>query len=350
MAKIKSFNSMDALLGVNQVRKDHDITLLQATLKRFGYLRTGYVNGEFCRGTEKAVRRFQRFYGLKVDGVAGPKTKEALMQPRCGIPDENNDYSSSFVLRGCKYSTLNLTYAFENDSADLPTDQARDIIRGAFNEWAKVSLLNFAEVSVNQNPTFRIAWVKGDHGDGSPFDGPGNVLAHAFFPPPCGGPHAGELHFDEAEKFSATAGDGIHLGAVSLHEIGHLLGLSHSEDPSAIMFPTYSSSRLQLDQDDINGINELYGQQRLYPGGQVNGYLSGDNDSALFTIELVSQAFVILDGPGNADFDLYIKREAAPTTTNYDLRAWTVSSDESLRITPESRPFLYSCSQLSGKW
>jgi hypothetical protein len=90
----------------------------------------------------------------------------------------------------------------------------------------------------------------------------GNVLAHAFFPPPCGGPNAGKFHFDDAEQWALEAGANVFdTQTVALHEIGHLLGLSHSTDPNAIMFAFYSGERRALGQDDINGIRALYGRR-----------------------------------------------------------------------------------------
>jgi predicted Zn-dependent protease len=46
---------------------------------------------------------------------------------------------------------------------------------------------------------------------------------------------------------------------VVLHELGHSLGLDHSSDFEAVMYPSYSRSTGTLTQDDINGIQHIYG-------------------------------------------------------------------------------------------
>lgn len=59
---------------------------------------------------------------------------------------------------------------------------------------------------------------------------------------------------------------GYNLFAVAAHELGHSLGLSHSKDPSAVMYPSYRShSRTQssLSRDDTLGIQKLYGEERV---------------------------------------------------------------------------------------
>lgn len=54
---------------------------------------------------------------------------------------------------------------------------------------------------------------------------------------------------------------------MAAHEFGHSLGLSHSSDPGALMYPTYSykdPKTFILPADDVAGIQSLYGKHTLY--------------------------------------------------------------------------------------
>jgi hypothetical protein len=50
------------------------------------------------------------------------------------------------------------------------------------------------------------------------------------------------------------------LTFVAVHEIGHSLGLLHSSNPDAVMFPVVGPNQVftDLNQDDIAGIQSLY--------------------------------------------------------------------------------------------
>ena len=55
---------------------------------------------------------------------------------------------------------------------------------------------------------------------------------------------------------------GIDLMQVVTHELGHSLGLLHSEVTSSVMGPTYNgyNPNFRLTEDDIKGIQALYGK------------------------------------------------------------------------------------------
>ncbi|MFD9942879.1 matrixin family metalloprotease [Nonomuraea sp. NPDC059023] len=180
-----------------------------------------------------------------------------MRTPRCGFPDQPS--AGQFVAQGNRWPTNEVTYSFTPPfSPDVSEADQRAALRAAFDRWAAVTNLTFTEVG--NNGQIRIAWAARDHGDGFPFDGQGSVLAHCFYPPPNGGDIAGDCHFDEDETWSVNVPpSGFDLYTVALHEIGHGLGLAHSADNNAVMFPSYQGVRRELSDDDIQGIRSIYG-------------------------------------------------------------------------------------------
>lgn len=240
-------------------------------LDRLGYTSLAQITATaersaFDANLEQAVRKYQRFHGLQPTGIVDEPTRRMMETPRCGVADlvEGHDPHpglAEYVLSGGRWGSMSVTYRFDSGTGDLAGDLERNIVRQSFDVWAAVTPLEFTEVTAPTEADIRISWVTGDHGDGSPFDGPGHVLAHAFFPPPLNQQPglAGDMHFDDAETWSETgAGGTIDLLSVAIHELGHALGLRHSSDPNAIMFPTYSGPNHNLGADDIAGIQAIY--------------------------------------------------------------------------------------------
>jgi hypothetical protein len=186
-----------------------------------------------------------------------------MQKPRCGFPDRPSAISSGrFVAQGNRWDNTNITYRIVNFTAELNQAEIRTAVGQAFDLWGVVVPLTFTEVTGNAD--ILISFVTGDHGDGESFDGVGNVLAHAYYPPPNGGDIAGDAHFDDAETWTVNvpiSGGGIDLVTVAAHEFGHSLGLDHTNIANALMFPTYSGLHRFLEQDDIDGIQSIYGKR-----------------------------------------------------------------------------------------
>jgi hypothetical protein len=192
--------------------------------------------------------------------------------------------AAAFVLTGDKWpqaflgSPVTITYSYANifkgqllDPNDQPLSNTviRDSIQEALSLWASVAPLNFVEVpdsgpsvsDVEYSASLSNAEIRfGDHY----IDGFGNVKAHAYYPASLFSGLAGDVHFDTGDRW-ALVGTLTYpdlLGCAE-HEIGHALGLDHSLDSNAVMYPTFHRMNGLgtgfLTADDIAGIQAIYG-------------------------------------------------------------------------------------------
>lgn len=142
----------------------------------------------------------------------------------------------------------NLTWYFKNFTSFRAQAEQKISFQATLDKWAAVAALTFTEAAApDQQQSFDV--------DFNIIDGPFGILAFAYFPsPPNPETIAGDITYDISDDWSDTT---LWQG-VTLHEAGHSLGLGHSADPAAIMFPSYQATDI-LGDDDINGIQTLYG-------------------------------------------------------------------------------------------
>ncbi|XP_037694660.1 macrophage metalloelastase [Choloepus didactylus] len=203
---------------------------------------------------ENKIQEMQQFLGLKVTGQLDTSTLAVMHAPRCGVPDVHNFKT---MRGGPVWKKHFITYRINNYTTDLARADVDDAIQKAFQVWSDVTPLKFRRISAGK-ADIMILFSRKEHGDFYPFDGKNGILAHAFGP---GAGIGGDAHFDDDEIWTKNS-RGINFFLVAVHEIGHSLGLDHSNDPKAIMFPTYRYVDLHtfsLSSDDIRGIQFLYG-------------------------------------------------------------------------------------------
>merc|ERR1719153_1536927 len=213
----------------------------------------------------KAVKTFQEFAGLKATGEVDEETLKLMSLPRCGVRDlvaRLPGNVSRYQAQGSVWEKRTLSYRVTRYSRKMSATLVNADVRKAFKYWSDVTNLKFFSKEKG-DVDIEIGFFTFNHGDGDPFDGVGGTLAHAFFPI-----YGGDVHFDADEQWTVRSWRGTSLLQTAAHEFGHSLGLSHSDQPAALMAPFYrgDQGRVALDQDDITAVQALYGEKKEAAG------------------------------------------------------------------------------------
>nr|XP_043637527.1 metalloendoproteinase 5-MMP-like [Erigeron canadensis] len=268
LGKVLNNNPIKHLQGCHKGDKVQGLHKLKLYLAKYGYL--NYQNSpdhtnadEFDEELDAALKSYQNFYHLNATGVLDENTVSQMLVPRCGHPDKKIHQHGTKLLHTVSHfqffanepkwppSKSHLTYAFDSD---YPNNYIPPVDR-AFNTWATSSnYFTFSRVSDINGADLKIAFESPQHGD---VDFELNDLAHANPPP------GGRFHYNSAIPWSVgprPVRNHFDLETVALHEIGHLLGLDHSQYRDAVMFASINAGIVKgLNFDDIQGIKVLYG-------------------------------------------------------------------------------------------
>lgn len=225
-------------------------------------LHYGYIEENSQADFETVLISFQERYNLPVDGTLNTETLKLINRHRCSVGENR------FRIHHSKWNKTHLFWYFPQGQ-DTHINGAEK----AFKLWEENSNLKFTRLTLpTQKPDITITVVAKSHSfryncQGSqkcPFKFDVGELAHAYFPEDEGG--CREIHLDIAENWYYGVDGNLENNQISFlmvltHEIGHTLGLSHSDVESAIMFPWYSQTIKSLDEDDKMALEALYGSK-----------------------------------------------------------------------------------------
>lgn len=223
------------------------------------------------------------------------------------------------------WADTDLTYGFVNYTSDLGQAAQRTAVARAFAMWASVTPVTFTRVNdcgLPQNdpgctePDLRIGFYGRDHGPDEwdpQFDGRGGSVGHAFYPLSTTGTLAGDIHLDDTERWTTNLANGVDLQAVMLHEIGHALGVKHSDQTACggaatamrrpTMCETFSRSDRILAPDDVRAARAAYGSAGVTCGGYpvTVVWADGERPTARDDVILGTNGANVIDGGGGRD-------------------------------------------------
>jgi len=234
----------------------------------------GYTDSLLAEDATKELREGLRQFGKDI-GYTGRRLKykkllKVMQEPRCSL--KNDKFSSRikrYITNSQKWTFTDLSWKFSDPYILFKRPRDFDVVRStiehALDMWSRASnrVLRFEDLTdVNETAAdISIFFARGDHGDHEPFDGKGGIVAHSGYP------MEGRIHFDASELWTINGERGIDLRYVTLHELGHALGLRHSRHKNAVMHPIYHRipKEIALSSDDIKGMRHLYDTPILKP-------------------------------------------------------------------------------------
>uniref|UniRef100_A0A914P654 Peptidase metallopeptidase domain-containing protein n=1 Tax=Panagrolaimus davidi TaxID=227884 RepID=A0A914P654_9BILA len=271
---------------VKGIQKIYGPVLKKKYLTKFGYFdslektsneRNAAISSDDI--LKNAISKFQKYTNLEETGKFDSKTKRKMAEPRCGNPDFQKD-AADFDSPPPWTKDIIVYSLVGPFSSDVPVSILGIVMREAFALWSKhipkdfietVDIIDSDNETLNfQKAAIKIGFWKRSHGDNVIFDGNGGIVAHTE--------NNRNLHYDIEEKWHVYSENEVEMNGtmdlftVTLHEIGHILGLPHSNNSESIMYPYFINpfdnnqkyhKPTKLSDYDVKNIQKLYGIQEL---------------------------------------------------------------------------------------
>ncbi|KAF2302456.1 hypothetical protein GH714_036416 [Hevea brasiliensis] len=304
-ATAPAWDSFKKFAGCRAGENFDGLSKLKQYFHYFGYIPNSPSNftDDFDDAFESALKTYQQNFNLNVTGELDQQTLNKLVQPRCGNADIVN---GTTTMNSGKWTAFNSTSLFHtvghytffpgnphwpDSKRDLTysffpgnelTEEEKSVFARAFDRWSTVIPMTFTQTDSFTTADIRIGFFSGDHGDGEPFDGFWGLWPTLFPAKRAAHLDLDENWVDSGDVSTSPILSAVDLESVAVHEIGHLLGLGHSSVEEAIMYPSIPSRtrKVELAQDDIDGIQQLYGKNPNYNGTSTSSIQERETSGA----------------------------------------------------------------------
>lgn len=179
--------------------------------------------------------------------------RKLLMQPL----ESRVVLAASLGWDGAGEGQAELTYYIANHPSSLTQAETEQAIETALDAWSSVANIKFTQTDqpgLKDSLDFSFSSI----------DGVSRTLAQSYYPDDVNSSRlAGDVQFDSAENWEVGNSEGsqaFDLTYVAVHEIGHALGLDHSDEAGSVMddYATTNTVFSGLSNSDIAEILELY--------------------------------------------------------------------------------------------